>query len=170
MLYLVILFLLIGVFLFWKSGSQRKSVGLPGGKIVYSDTGVRDEVAEALYDPIWNLTGKPDYLVRQKQDVIPVEVKSGRTPGAPYDSHIFQVAAYCLLVEQVLGVRPSHGIIQYPQRKFRVDYTRELEEALKVLLEEIRTHSRKKQVNRSHDIRERCVACGFRKVCPERIS
>ena len=54
---------------------------------------------------------------------IPVEVKTGRTPAAPHDAHIFQLAVYCLLVEKTYGKRPSHGIIHYPSRDFEVDFT-----------------------------------------------
>ena len=34
-----------------------------------------------LYDQALDLTGKPDYLVQQNGQIIPVEVKSGRRPA-----------------------------------------------------------------------------------------
>ena len=64
--------------------------------MVYTDTGAWGKVEKPLYYHALGLTGKPDYLVERDGILIPVEVKSGRTPEAPYDSHIFQLAAYCL--------------------------------------------------------------------------
>jgi len=98
-----------------------------------------------------------------------VEVKSGRTPEAPYDSHIFQVAAYCLLVEKTYGVRPPYGLIHYPHRNFAVDYTRQLESALLEHLAEMRRDEMRSDVLRSHEDPARCRGCGFRKVCDQRL-
>ena len=56
--------------------------------------------AEPLYASGANLAGKPDYLVRRWRYVLPVEVKSGPAPAEPYRSHVLQLAAYCLLVEE----------------------------------------------------------------------
>jgi len=166
---LIFLLFLFAAVLLWLASRQRRSAGLPGGTIIYADTGKWQPVDQPLYDPIWDLAGKPDYLVRTGKEIIPVEVKSGRTPSAPYDSHIYQLAAYCLLVERVLNVRPSCGYINYPTRTFQVDYTRELEQSLKDLLEDIRSSQRKKDIPRSHEDPVRCKGCGFQDVCEERL-
>ncbi|HEX2697922.1 MAG TPA: Dna2/Cas4 domain-containing protein, partial [Anaerolineales bacterium] len=102
--------------------------------------------------------------------LIPVEVKSGRTPEAPYDSHIFQVAAYCLLVEKTYGKRPPYGIIHYPDRDFAVDYTPELESALLDELAEMKRDEVRTNVPRSHEDAARCRKCGFRKVCDQSLA
>ena len=130
MLYLVILLVIIGIILLWQSTRQRAEAGLPGGRVIYTDTRAWGKVEKPLVDHVFGLTGKPDYLVERDGLIIPVEVKSGRTPSAPYDSHIFQVAAYCLLVEKAYGKRPPYGIIHYPNRDFAVDYTNQLESSL----------------------------------------
>ena len=65
------------------------------------------------------LVGKPDYLVESAGQLIPVEVKSTRNSNAPYDAHIFQLAAYCLLVQRQLGKRPPYGILHYANRTYR---------------------------------------------------
>jgi CRISPR-associated exonuclease Cas4 len=116
------------------------------------------------------LTGKPDYLVQQNGKIIPVEVKSGRAPEAPYDSHIYQLAAYCLLVEKTYHTRPPYGIIHYENRDFAVDYTHELENALVDLLVEMKRDEHKKDVPRSHEQPGRCAKCGYRKVCDQRLA
>ncbi|MCF6277606.1 MAG: Dna2/Cas4 domain-containing protein [Anaerolineales bacterium] len=101
--------------------------------------------------------------------MIPVEVKSGQAPEAPYDSHIYQLASYCLLVERRLGVRPSHGIIHYSNRDFAVDYTPALEAALLDILAEIRRDETRREVHCSHDSPARCRGCGYRKICDQRL-
>ena len=75
--------------------------------MIYTDTRGWSAVEKPLYDPVIGLTGRPDYLVKKGKDIIPVEVKTSRTPEAPYDSHIFQLAAYCLLVAR--GILVERG-------------------------------------------------------------
>ena len=169
-LYLALAFLLLAIALFWLSSRQRRGAGLPGGRIIYTDTRAWGVVEKPLYDYLLELTGKPDYLVEQNGQVIPVEVKSGRTPDAPYDSHIFQAAAYCLLVEKTFGKRPPYGIIHYPGRDFAVDYTPQLEATLLDVLADMRRDEYRANVKRSHEEAPRCARCGFRGVCDQRLA
>lgn len=162
-----IILLITALVLFRSSSKQRKQAGLPGGKVIYTDTSQWDDVVTPLYDPVTRLTGKPDYLIRTEKGIIPVEVKSGRTPDAPYDSHIYQLAAYCLLVDREFGQRPPYGIIHYGQRTFQVEYTQRLENSLIDLLTEMRKMERKKNVPRSHQQAARCRGCGFNHVCDQ---
>lgn len=167
--FLILLALLLALLLFWLANRQQKQTGLPGGQIVYSDTRAWAQVEKPLYDAQLGLTGKPDYLVKQGELLIPVEIKTGRTPPAPYDSHIFQLAAYCLLVHRAYGNRPTHGLIQYPARTFQVDYTPQLERELLNLLDEMRAAQRKRSLLRSHEQPARCARCGFRTICDQRL-
>ena len=169
MLVLPLLLLLIGLVLLWQSSRQRKQAGLPGGRVIYTDTRAWGALEKPLYDHDLGLTGKPDYLVEHEGQLVPVEVKTGRTPEAPYDSHIFQLAAYCLLVEKTYAKRPAYGIIHYPHRDFAVDYTAELETALLEQLAEMRRDEVRRNVPRSHDEPMRCRSCGFRKVCDQKL-
>jgi CRISPR-associated exonuclease Cas4 len=169
-LYAGFFLLLLAFLLFLISGRQRRASGLPGGRIIYTDTRGWGRVEKPLYDRDLGLTGKPDYLVEQNDRIIPVEVKSGRTPEAPYDSHIFQVAVYCLLVHKAYGKRPPHGIIHYPGRDFAVDYTAELENALLNLVADMRIDGRRADVPRSHEDQQRCRGCGFRESCDQRLA
>jgi CRISPR-associated exonuclease Cas4 len=170
MLYIALLFIIIAALLLWQSGRQRAQAGLPGGRIVYTDTRLWGRIEKPLFSSELGLTGKPDYLVQQDGMVIPVEVKSGRTPDAPYDSHIFQVAAYCLLVNKTYGKRPPYGIIHYSSRDFAVDFTPQLESALLDQLAEIRRDETRTNIRRSHEDQARCRKCGFRKVCDQSLA
>jgi CRISPR-associated exonuclease Cas4 len=169
-LYLGLTFLMIAFVLFYISGRQRRASGLPGGRVVYTDTRAWGAIEKPLFDLQLGLTGKPDYLIEQNGKLIPVEVKTGRTPEAPYDSHIFQVAVYCLLVQKTYGKRPPHGILHYPKRDFAVDYTPELESALLDLLAEIHRSEHRSDLKRSHDDEQRCRHCGFHNVCDQKLA
>lgn len=163
-----ILLLFLGILLIWQAGKQRKATGLPGGEVIYADTRKWGEVEKPLYDNILDLTGRPDYLVEQDKTIIPVEVKSTRVAQSPYDSHIFQLAAYCYLVQKTYGVRPPHGILHYPNRTYRIAYSDELENALIDLIVEMRAKGHHK-LNRSHQSARRCASCGCRSNCDQRL-
>lgn len=170
MQYIALVLFILALVFFWQSGRQQKQSGLPGGRVIYTDTRAWGEVEKPLFYRELGLTGKPDYLVEQNGRIIPVEVKTGRTPEAPYDSHIFQVAAYCLLVEKAYGKRPPYGIIHYPNRDFAVDYTTALESSLLDLLAELKRDETRANVQRSHEDAARCRKCGFRKVCDQSLA
>ena len=170
MLYISLTLLLIAIILFWQSNRQRRQTGLPGGRVIYTDTGQWGRVQKPLYDAEMRLTGKPDYLVERNGVVIPIEVKSGKAPDAPYDSHIYQLASYCYLVHKTMGKRPPYGIIHYSNRDFAIDYTPELEVALLDILAEMRRDARRKNVDCSHNSPARCRGCGYRKICDQYLA
>jgi CRISPR-associated exonuclease Cas4 len=170
MLTIAVISVLIAIVLLWIASRGQKEAGLPTGRDIYTDTRAWGPVEKPLYDAELGLTGKPDYLVESGGAVIPVEVKSSRVAAAPYDAHIFQLAAYCLLVHRQYGKRPPYGILHYPNRTFAIDYTRALETELLQLLEEIHAHGRRKDApDRSHDQPARCSRCGFRQACDQRL-
>lgn len=160
---------LAAVFLFWQGTRQRRAAGLPPGRIIYSDTGGRSAVERPFYDSSLGLTGKPDYVIRQGETLIPVEVKSGFAPPQPYEGHLYQLAAYCLLLQRLTGNRPPYGIIQYRNRSFAVDYTPEMEKVIMALLDEIRYTERRGEAARSHNGAARCARCGYRSTCDQRL-
>jgi CRISPR-associated exonuclease Cas4 len=168
--YLALLLFILAIIFFWRSNRQQKAAGLPGGRVIYTDTRSWGEVEKPLFHAALGLTGKPDYLIEKNGQIIPVEVKSGRAPESPYDSHIFQLASYCLLVEKTYRKRPPYGIIHYENRDFAIEYTHELESALIELLADMRVDEAKKDIPRSHDHLSRCKRCGFRNVCDQKLA
>jgi len=152
------------------SSRQRRSLGLPAGRVVYSDPKLWGKLEKPLYDPGLGLVGKPDYLIREGATLIPVEVKSRRLPQSPSESHLFQLAAYCRLVEHSFGVRPPHGILSYPDHAIAIDYTPELESRLIRLIEAIRIRDGFDSVERSHASPARCRRCGFNAICDQALT
>jgi CRISPR-associated exonuclease Cas4 len=168
-LYLALLLLVIAVVLFIISSRQRRQAGLPDGRIIYVDSSQWGKVQKPLYDPEIRLTGKPDYLVRQAGQVIPVEVKSSHAPQVPYDAHIYQLAAYCLLVEREYTSRPAYGIIHYANKSFAVDYTPQLEEAVRATIRQMQSQPSSSSTDRSHREAQRCQHCGYAYVCDQSL-
>lgn len=163
--------LLLALLLWFLAGRARQASGLPAGEVAYTDTGVWGRVEKPLFSRRLQLTGKPDYLLRHGAGYIPVEVKSGRTPGGrPHESHVYQLAAYCALVAETTGRRPAFGWIKYADKTLRVEFTSALESELLKLLDEMRADEQTETVARSHSSAARCRACGFNDVCDEKLT
>src|SRR5437879_12680200 len=62
------------------------------------------------------LSGRPDAIVMDGDHHIPVELKTGRVPRGPLFSHILQVVAYCVLLEEEFGKPPQDGILPHGDR------------------------------------------------------
>jgi CRISPR-associated exonuclease Cas4 len=165
----VILLVVIAVLFFVLASRQRRQAGIPAGRVIYSDASQWGKVEKPLYDSQLRLTGKPDYLVKQGSQVIPVEVKSHRAPPAPYDSHIYQLAAYCLLVEYQYRSRPTYGILHYNDKTFAIDFTAELESTAQAVIREMQARTARSQVDRSHEDGRRCQHCSYRSVCDQSL-
>jgi CRISPR-associated exonuclease Cas4 len=106
--------------------------------------------------------------------VIPVEVKSGRAPsGGPYASHILQLAAYCLLVEEKYGQSPPYGLILFSEdtdKAYEIDYTEDLRRSLLDRLDEMRRALADGTAPRNHQQAARCQACNYRSACDEALA
>lgn len=167
---LVVLFLIAAIALLRSAKSRWQQAGLPSGRVIYADTGAWSRCQCSLFSRKYLLTGKPDYLVEEKGRIIPVEVKSTATPSAPYLSHVLQLAAYCLLVEEEHGQAPPYGIISYPHRTFAVNYTPQLRDQLLATLAEMRLLLDADDVPPSHANPNRCRHCGYWMHCEERLA
>jgi CRISPR-associated exonuclease Cas4 len=86
----------------------------------------------------------------------------------PYESHVLQLAAYCLLVTAAYGRRPAYGLLQYPGQAFQLPYTKALENRLRVVLERMQDAGAEPPA-RSHDLAGRCRACAYRASCDQRL-
>ncbi len=161
--------LLAGFWLLRRANRQRQRSGLPPGRVIYADTGAWARVERPLFSRRYRLTGKPDYLLADGDKFIPVEIKSGAAPPQPYPSHVLQLAAYCLLIAETCGARPSYGIVRYRDRTFAVDFTAHLETRLLEALDEIRQDAAADDVPRSHDNPAQCAACGYRPFCDQSL-
>lgn len=174
MAYLCLAFLLalLGVaFLLWGRRQQR-AIGMPLGRIAYRDTGAERAVTQPLISRRYGLIGKPDYLVETmhagRRTLLPVEVKSQRQPPTPHEHHVLQLAAYCLILEDLHGASPPYGVLRYADGAFTVPYTPELRRAVIDAASQIRAGRTARDMPRSHQVQVRCQRCGYQGACGER--
>jgi len=156
-----LLFLALLLFLIsWRTSKSvervRRDYSIPEGEATYSDL---DKPARPLFSERYLIAGKPDYIVRDERgELIPVEVKSGNAE-VPYRGHTLQLAAYCLLVEEVYGSRVPYGIIVYSDGKqHRIEYTEELKGELLSTVSEMRRALRSGMTERNHESGRRVYA------------
>lgn len=171
LLTLSVALLALALWLALRARRGLRQSGLPQGRLVYADTGRWSAVARPYFSPRYRLTGKPDYLVASDAGLTPVEVKHTAAPagGRAYDSHIMQLAAYCLLVEETEGRPPPHGLLCYHQRTFRIPYDDGLREHLLGVMAEMRRGLHAAPLPRNHNDPVRCRFCGYRAICDQSL-
>jgi CRISPR-associated exonuclease Cas4 len=160
-----------GVVLWFISSWLRRAAGLPDGIVLFSDSGYERLSSFSIVSHRLGLVGKPDYLLRDRQGVVPVEYKATMYPLAgPYWNHLVQLGAYLLLVEEYFG-EVSYGVLKYKDRSVKVEFTRELRTKVLGLLRELK-ESKKSEIaaiKRSHELAGKCASCGFFTVCDEAL-
>ena len=169
MIYLLLGLLLAGVLLIWFGRRAQASSGLPPGRVMAIDSLPTQSLDRPLYDPVMDLSGRPDYLVEDGRYLVPVEIKSGRARAGPQPSHVLQLAAYCRLVQAYTSRRPPYGILKYADPAYGIPFTRRLEQELLRTLEAMRADTDEIPA-RSHESPARCRACGVRHACDQRLA
>ncbi len=161
------LFLYKSLDLFRRYSGDKKRAGVKKGELEYHDSFTRK--AQLLRSDKHGLTGRPDYLLKMGDDIIPVEVKTGRVPRGPLFSHILQLSAYCLLVEETYGKVPPYGVIRYGTTEHELEYTPEMKKLVLDKLKEMRERVTSNNVHRNHNRASKCRYCSRRRICPERL-
>ena len=168
-LFVALILLLAGLVALRLSRRDRMKTGLPAGTVVYSDTGAWQRVEQPLRSRRYGIVGKPDYLMQIDhgggQKTIPVEVKSRRRPASPYESHILQLGAYCLLVEDLHKERPPYGLLRYADATIEIPFTDALRWQVLEAAAAIRQAWEASNVHRQHNEPARCASCGYRRGC-----
>jgi len=121
------------------------------------------------------ISGRPDLILSENGYHIPVEIKSGRIPKGPYFSHILQLAAYGIIMEEEYGKRPPYGYIKYGPENAHVQFKIELDDKLMdvVLFEKVECIKKAlytKEVHKNHNRSGKCRNCSRGEVCPEALT
>lgn len=132
------------------------------GALVASDAGSPARLRSDRY----RIQGRPDEL-RQLSDgrVVPVELKSRSAPaGGPPRSHLVQLWAYALLIEETTGRSPPFGLLRYSDREFRVPW----DGTARAELLELRHRLDRPYDGRATPSAGRCARCPWVSVCDAR--
>lgn len=143
---------------------KRKEMNL-SKKIAY----VGNDVSRLFRSDRFGLTGRPDYILEDGDELIPVELKSGRQPKGPLFSHIVQLAAYCLILNEQGERKVSRGLLKYGDVEFDIDFDVGLREIVIDKLGEMRAALQTGEVHRNHNRPGKCQSCSRRDKCPERL-
>jgi CRISPR-associated exonuclease Cas4 len=158
-----VLALLLGLWLMLAGRGMRQRRGLGGGKTVSLDR-------VTLTSQRLGLTGRPDRLIRKDGMVIPEEWKSSRSL---WPNHKAQLGVYFLLIEDQLGVRPSHGFIVCGDKnrsRHRIENTDELRAWVLDLAGQIRAARAAVTVPiRVNPRPGQCRACGMLGHCGQAV-
>ena len=142
-----------------------------GEETIETPDGLTEETP-VLKSRKYNLAGRPDYMIKEKDQRIPVEVKTGRRPKAPFFSHVLQIGAYCLLSEETFRTSPSHGQIRYgfENEPHNVEWEPKLKTLVLEKIEEMNDILKgRTKAHRNHKRVGKCNNCSRRKGCPERL-
>src|SRR6266568_3021154 len=143
---------------------RHRALGLPEGELVYEDA---DGQGEPLSSSAYPLVGKPDYVVKLPDGrPVPIELKlTVQNVTAPYNNHIVQVGAYCLILEDYFEQPPTHGILRYADREFTIEYTPALRRKVIRLLTEMERCSAQQPPPLAKQRAAKCRACVFQPIC-----
>lgn len=169
---------LIGASLFFYHSLRKRSSAADAKKAEGLDEKARLDYVDDLsaggkkprmfFSEKYGLRGRPDLILIEDQKRVPVELKTGRTPRGPLFSHILQLAAYMLLVEEEFGP-PKEGVLRYSERDDRIEWSSELKMMVTFKLEEMREKLKTGEVHRNHNRPGKCAGCSRRSGCPERL-
>ena len=137
------------------------------GEVKYVDDG--GPAQQLFISKKYRIRGRPDMVLKIDEHEIPVEVKTGRVPRGPLFSHILQLAAYCLLVEERSG-RPPYGILRYGNTEHEIEFDDDLRDLLVKKIEEMRMLAKAGGAHRNHNRPGKCRTCSRRDVCPEKLA
>ena len=142
-----------------------------GEETIETPDGLTEETP-VLKSRKYNLAGRPDYMIKENDLRIPVEVKTGRRPKAPFFSHVLQIGAYCLLSEETFRTSPSHGQIRYgfESEPHNIEWEPKLKTLVLEKIEEMNDILEgRTKAHRNHKRVGKCNNCSRRKGCPERL-
>jgi CRISPR-associated exonuclease Cas4 len=143
---------------------SRRRYDRSRGRLVAVDAGRPATLRSERY----RLVGRPDELREQPDGrLVPVELKSRTTPArGPSPSHIAQVRAYCLLVEDATGRSPPYGLLRYADGEFRIRW----DDAARRELLTVRAELLRPYDGRATPSAGRCARCPWYGVCDARVT
>lgn len=141
----------------------RKREGVSGDLVYIGEKG------NVLRSKTHGLSGSPDLVMRRGEEMIPVEVKTGRVPKGPLFSHLLQLGTYCVIISDICGRRVERGLLRYGQKDFEIEFDENLEQLVLIKAEEMRAILREGGAHRNHNRPNKCRNCSRRAICPESL-
>jgi CRISPR-associated exonuclease Cas4 len=163
-----LLFLTISRLLSNKAKKIKLDNSIQNGKIIYSDL---NKPEKAIFSKRYKIIGKPDYILKKDEYLIPVELKTGKH-FLSKKNHIYQVAAYCQILEDYYNCYVPYGILVYKDTKkqFKIKYDPKLRFELLSIIKEMRKYKNFDSIQRNHFDIKKCINCSLRKYCNNKLN
>lgn len=164
------LLLVLGLIIFmWdlfdrRSQKIRRESGLGESTETLSIRGSSSLPTRTYVSPELGLSSRPDALVKEGDQLIPVDLHPTATKVR--DRHVISLLVHMRLVEQFEGARPPHGLLLLgkEQRQVRIKNADEKQRWLEALMDEM--HSIMEGVPAvPAPSRYKCKSCDVRKLC-----
>ena len=140
----------------------KKTHKIQDGKVTYADL---DKPAKPFFSKKYRISGKPDYIVKKDKRYLPVELKSGSRDN-PQKNHIFQLAAYCQLVEENFGAFVPYGVLVYSDGyQFNIPFDPKIRFELETTINEMRKVIKTGKINISLKDTNKCRNCSMKIYC-----
>ena len=178
-----LMWLLVAIFFIlrgemWRRNARKglKGMSLPeDSNILRADRPKKEDRGKPLRSSRHFLVGMPDLVIEEEGLKVPVEFKSGKPPFKPHFSHVMQLGAYLILVDEQYGQTSTHGYIEYGQdrdrrKRFQVDWDMITKAQTLSKVSEIRDAERSGVAHRDHNRPGKCRSCSRREGCPERLN
>jgi CRISPR-associated protein Cas4 len=161
------MFVVLGVLV--RAAANSRSGADLSDEILYTDAG--RSTADLLVSDRYQLIGRPDYILEEGGELIPVERKDRMlTHSGPHESERLQLAVYCLLLEEREGRPVNRGRLQYQNTSLDIMFDEALRRKLLATLAAIHASADLVDVRRSHPSPARCWGCAFRMQCTESLA
>jgi len=149
-----------------KAKKIKEKNRIQSGKITYSDV---HRIEQPLFSIKYMIAGKPDYVVEKKGFKIPVELKTGYC-NSPKNNHVYQLAAYCHLLEENYGVFVPYGILVYNNScEYKIPFNPKVRFELENIIKNMRYCLRTKNISRNHNDSKKCISCSMRAHCNNKV-
>ena len=145
-----------------KIDNVKKTHKIQDGKVTYADL---DKPAKPFFSKKYRISGKPDYIVKKEKRYLPVELKSGSHDN-PQKNHIFQLAAYCQLIEENYGVFVPYGVLVYSDgHQFNIPFDPKIRFELENTINEMRRVIKTGKLNVGFKDNFKCRNCSMKEHC-----
>lgn len=166
LIFLGSILVLISKFFRYYTRRLKDKYHIQKGKVSYSDL---SDSGSVLFSKKYRISGKPDYIVNENGKMIPVEFKTG-SYSYPLKNHVFQLAAYCHLVEENYGGFVPFGVLVYDQvSEHRVSFDPCLRFELESTIKEMRSVLKTGRIVLNHSNSGRCKGCSMKGFCKNKF-
>jgi CRISPR-associated protein Cas4 len=121
-----------------------------------------------IEDPKLGLKGIIDQIYKYEEDLVPIELKTGKAPrDGVWPGHKIQIAAYALLLEGKFNEQIKEGFVHYleAEQKRHIPINAFLRLEVKELINKVNTLIKSSEIPNFCGNDNKCRVCGLKETC-----